>query len=111
MEEVNSIDAVGPTTTTAGGWTARAFSAISARVPRTAAGWGAFPPETTAAGVSGGFPAAQQPLRQPGQPPQAHEKDQGPLFQPGQGIQIWGQPSVVSAVWAVTMWTPRLSWR
>ncbi len=102
-----SSAAVSPTTMTAGASTpaVRVLSPMSASVPRTVAGWRLFPPDTTAAGVSGAFPAAisraamasrfPRPMRITSVPPQRAASSRSA-----------GRPS--AAVWPVTMWTLRL---
>ncbi len=99
--------AVSPTTMTAGGRTpaSSAASGSCSSGARTAAGWGAQPPETTAAGVSGARPAAisrwtmagswDRPMRMtrvPSAPASRSSWSEAPSF-----------------VWAVITWKLRLS--
>ena len=106
----SSSAAAAPTTMTAGACTraARAFSAMSASVPRTVAGCGAFPPDTTAAGVSGGLPAAVSraaicsrlfsPIKNTSVPCSAASASRDS-----------GSVSPVCAVWPVMTWKLRLA--
>ena len=99
--------AVSPTTMTAGGRTparSAAWGSCSSGA-RTAAGWGAQPPETTAAGVSGARPAAISRWTMAG----SWERPMRMTRVPSTPASRSSWSETPSFVWAVITWKLRLS--
>ena len=99
--------ATSPTTMTAGACTSRASRAMSARVPRTSAGWALFPPDTTATGVSGARPSSIRRRAMTSRCPRPMRNTSVPPHR-ARAAKFSGRPSGVWAVWPVMTWKLRL---